>query len=31
MIAFYNEKVDITLDGRRLERPQTHFSASRGA
>jgi len=30
MIAFYNEKVDITLDGRRLERPQTHFFASRG-
>jgi len=26
LIAFYNEKVDITLDGRRLERPVTHFS-----
>ncbi len=26
LIAFYNEKVDITLDGRRLERPTTHFS-----
>ncbi len=25
MIAFYNEKVDIILDGQRLERPQTHF------
>ena len=25
LIAFYNEKVDITLDGQRLERPQTHF------
>jgi uncharacterized protein (DUF427 family) len=25
MIAFYNEKVDITLDGQQLERPQTHF------
>jgi uncharacterized protein (DUF427 family) len=25
MIAFYNEKVDITLDGHRLERPHTHF------
>ena len=25
MIAFYNEKVDITLDGQRLERPHTHF------
>ena len=28
LIAFYNEKVDITLDGRRLERPTTHFSRS---
>jgi uncharacterized protein (DUF427 family) len=27
MIAFYNEKVDIILDGQRLERPQTHFFA----
>lgn len=26
MIAFYNEQVDITLDGQRLDRPQTHFS-----
>ena len=26
LIAFYNEKVDITLDGRALERPVTHFS-----
>ena len=26
LVAFYNEKVDITLDGRRLERPRTHFS-----
>jgi len=25
MVAFYNEKVDIFLDGRLLERPQTHF------
>jgi uncharacterized protein (DUF427 family) len=25
MIAFYNEKVDIVLDGQRLERPKTHF------
>ena len=25
MIAFYNEKVDIILDGQRLERPETHF------
>jgi uncharacterized protein (DUF427 family) len=27
MIAFYNEKVDITLGGQPLERPQTHFFA----
>ncbi|MDX6297298.1 MAG: hypothetical protein QOI51_1155 [Nocardioidaceae bacterium] len=26
LVAFYNEKVDITLDGVRLERPRTHFS-----
>lgn len=25
MLAFYNEKVDIVLDGVRLERPTTHF------
>ncbi len=25
MLAFYNEKVDIVLDGARLERPTTHF------
>jgi uncharacterized protein (DUF427 family) len=25
MIAFYNEKVDIFVEGQRLERPQTHF------
>ena len=25
LIAFYNEQVDITLDGLRLERPKTHF------
>jgi hypothetical protein len=25
MIAFYNEKVDIFLDGRKLEGPKTHF------
>ena len=25
MIAFYNERVDILLDGQRLERPKTHF------
>ena len=28
MIAFYNEKVDIFLDGQQLERPQTHFFPS---
>ncbi|CDO06876.1 DUF427 domain-containing protein [Mycolicibacterium cosmeticum] len=26
MVAFYNEKVDITVDGVRLARPATHFS-----
>ncbi|WP_375491349.1 DUF427 domain-containing protein [uncultured Jatrophihabitans sp.] len=26
MVAFYNEKVDITVDGVQLERPATHFS-----
>jgi len=25
LIAFYNEKVDIFVDGRQLERPRTHF------
>ena len=25
MVSFYNEKVDIVLDGRQLERPKTHF------
>jgi len=25
-VAFYNEKVDITLDGHQLKRPVTHFS-----
>ncbi len=25
MVAFYNEKVDITVDGVRLDRPNTHF------
>ena len=25
MVAFYNEKLDITVDGLRLARPQTHF------
>ena len=28
LIAFYNERVDIVLDGRRLERARTHFSRS---
>jgi uncharacterized protein (DUF427 family) len=26
LVAFYNEKLDIVLDGERLERPKTHFS-----
>ena len=25
LIAFYNERVDIVLDGERLPRPKTHF------
>jgi uncharacterized protein (DUF427 family) len=25
LVAFYNERVDVVLDGRRLERPRTHF------
>ena len=25
MVAFYNEKVDVVLDGRLLDRPKTHF------
>ncbi|UGY94268.1 DUF427 domain-containing protein [Streptomyces gobiensis] len=29
MVAFYNEAVDIIVDGERLERPVTHFSRSR--
>src|ERR1700726_3488546 len=27
LIAFYNEQVDVTLDGQRLDRPKTHFFA----
>jgi uncharacterized protein (DUF427 family) len=27
LVAFYNEKVDITVAGERLERPRTHFFA----
>ena len=26
LLAFYNEAVDITLDGERVERPVTHFT-----
>ena len=26
LVAFYNEKVDLTVDGVLLERPATHFS-----
>jgi uncharacterized protein (DUF427 family) len=29
LIAFYNERVDIALDGERLHRPETHFFRSR--
>jgi uncharacterized protein (DUF427 family) len=29
LIAFYNEKVDVFLDGQQLERPKTHFFAPR--
>jgi uncharacterized protein (DUF427 family) len=28
LIAFYNERVDVLLDGERLERPKTHFFPS---
>jgi uncharacterized protein (DUF427 family) len=28
LIAFYNERVDIVVDGERLERPRTHFFTS---
>ncbi len=28
LVAFYNEKVDLYLDGQLLSRPQTHFSRS---
>ena len=26
LVAFYNEKVDVVIDGERRQRPQTHFS-----
>jgi uncharacterized protein (DUF427 family) len=29
LVAFYNEKVDLFLDGERLERPHTHFGRGR--
>jgi uncharacterized protein (DUF427 family) len=25
LVAFYNEQLDVVLDGRRLPRPETHF------
>ena len=31
LIAFYNEQVDVFLDGELLERPQTHFSPRKEA
>jgi len=27
LVAFYNERVDLSVDGRRLRRPTTHFSS----
>ncbi len=30
LVAFYNEKVDLFVDGVHLERPRTHFSGSAG-
>jgi hypothetical protein len=29
LVAFYNEKVDLFLDGERLERPHTHIGRGR--
>jgi hypothetical protein len=29
LIAFYNEKVDLFIDGEKLERPRTHLGRSR--
>jgi uncharacterized protein (DUF427 family) len=29
LVAFYNERVDIVVDGRRIGRPKTHFSRAR--
>jgi len=31
LIAFYNERVDVFVDGQRLERPTTHLSPSTAA
>jgi uncharacterized protein (DUF427 family) len=31
LIAFYNEQVDVFLDGELLERPHTHFSPRKEA
>ena len=31
LIAFYNQQVDVFLDGELLERPQTHFSPRKEA
>lgn len=30
MVSFYNEKLDIFVDGAQLERPTTHFFDSNG-
>lgn len=29
LVCFYNEKVDIELDGEKLEQPKTHFSPAK--
>ena len=31
LVCFYDEKVDVTVDGERAARPETPFSASGGA
>ena len=31
LMAFYNEQVDVFLDGELLERPHTHFSPRKEA
>jgi uncharacterized protein (DUF427 family) len=31
LVAFYNERVDLTVGGERLQRPRTHFSPGAGS